>query len=461
VLFFAPFWALIASSRAAADPPTQPLTVEAAVAYAVAHHPAVDTARAQEQVQNAQVDLARTALLPQAGLVAQLNRGTDNVVPGSSFLMPGIPSMSGAARGRDFTGGEFGSALGVWAAWGFTDLPRRMAITDMTLAQAREAQAATAARALIVGYEAADLFVTVITAMEIVRASEVALERTRVFAGVVHVLVGQQLRPGADEARADAEVALAEAQLATAQQMVDVSNARFATALGVPGETLHIDPGGLLTNSPVAVANSIAEHPELRRADAAIEAARAQVRAVGWEYLPRVDGVASLWGRGSGYFPGGANLGAAQGLVPDAPNWAAGIVVSWPVMEMFATRARDRIATSQVHVAQSRRREVEQALSGQLAEASAILEGARRVALTTGRAVVAARAGDEQARARYNAGLSSVVDVADAQRVLTSAEVQDINARLAVRRAQLLVARATGDLTPFLLEADGASSRGR
>jgi hypothetical protein len=47
------------------------------------------------------------------------------------------------------------------------------------------------------------------------------------------------------------------------------------------------------------------------------------------------------------------------------------------------------------------------------------------------------------------------VEVADAERLLTQAEVNDAVARLQVLRADLLVARAAGDLEPFLARVRG------
>ena len=62
----------------------------------------------------------------------------------------------------------------------------------------------------------------------------------------------------------------------------------------------------------------------------------------------------------------------------------------------------------------------------------------------------AATAGESQARARYQNGLASVVEVAEAERLLAQAEADDAVARLGVWRALLAAAQARGDLTPFL-----------
>ena len=56
----------------------------------------------------------------------------------------------------------------------------------------------------------------------------------------------------------------------------------------------------------------------------------------------------------------------------------------------------------------------------------------------------------KRARARYDSGLATITEVADATRVLAQAEADDAIARLGVWRALLAVAQVHGDLTPFI-----------
>jgi outer membrane protein TolC len=66
--------------------------------------------------------------------------------------------------------------------------------------------------------------------------------------------------------------------------------------------------------------------------------------------------------------------------------------------------------------------------------------------------VAAARDAAVQATARYSAGLANIDSVAEAQRLLTQAEIDDALARLAVWRSLLAIATAAGDIRPFLAE---------
>lgn len=66
---------------------------------------------------------------------------------------------------------------------------------------------------------------------------------------------------------------------------------------------------------------------------------------------------------------------------------------------------------------------------------------------------MAARTTLQQATARYEAELATIDQVADAQRLLVQAEIDDALARLSVWRGLLGVAAAAGDIQPFLVEA--------
>jgi outer membrane protein TolC len=185
-----------------------------------------------------------------------------------------------------------------------------------------------------------------------------------------------------------------------------------------------------------------------------VAAARARQHSVSLEYLPRLELLGALWVRGSGYFPNGNSAPPGNGLVPDTPNWAAGVALTWPVLETVAIRARTQAEAANVKINSARLEDLAQLIDAQLLGASAVLDAARRIAAETPVAVSAARAAETQATARYRSGLASVLEVAEAERLLTEAEIQDAEARLGVWSALLLVSRAAGDIGPFLAEAE-------
>jgi len=117
---------------------------------------------------------------------------------------------------------------------------------------------------------------------------------------------------------------------------------------------------------------------------------------------------------------------------------------------MFSLRERTRIEAHTERAELATYDRIVQELSTQAEQARAEMEGARRVAEHTPIQLQAARVLEQQSRARYDAGLATIVEVADAQRLLLQAEVGDVVARLGVWRALLADAAAKGDLSELL-----------
>ena len=83
-----------------------------------------------------------------------------------------------------------------------------------------------------------------------------------------------------------------------------------------------------------------------------------------------------------------------------------------------------------------------------------MVQAARAIAANIPVQLAAAQQSESQARARYQAGLANIVEVADAQSLLAQAEVQDQLARIDVWRALLAQSVAHGTLAPFLAAAN-------
>jgi outer membrane protein TolC len=438
-----------------ADADAQPLTIDQAVDFALAHHPALQAETSVEGVKRAQVGVGRAGYLPSVDLSLQMNGGSGNVLRGSLYSMPGIPQVSGPPVGRSFEDAALGTVIGIGARWDALGLVQKMAQVDTLLADAAQAHAAVDARRLAIAFAASDQFIDVVSRAETVRSARATVERARVFDTIVEALTREELRPGADASRAQAELALAMTQLIRAEAIEAVSRTELSRALGIAGTPVEIAPGSLLA-PPAGIAEAKTKNPLVVEAEAAESAARARKHAVDLAYLPRLDLFASLWIRGSGLTSGPLPPSPGDGIVPNTPNWLLGLMLSWPALEVVAIRARSRVEAEQVKVADARKREVLQVVQTQVAEAHQILDAARKEAANTPIALNAARAAEAQATARYRAGLATVVEVAEAQRLLAQAEIDDAVARLNVRRAELLLARAIGDLRPFLDSVRGA-----
>jgi outer membrane protein TolC len=337
-----------------------------------------------------------------------------------------------------------------------TSIIREAAQVDFALAGTAQARAETSLRRLEVAFGAADGFLVLLEARETVRAASAGVERGRIFTTIVKSLVAQDLRPGVDGARADAEVAIAETDLARAEQNELESRAGFVQALGDASSQFEPAPGGLLAAADDRLLpDRIGEHPLVREAEAGVLKSERAESVTKLEYLPRVQIMGALWLRGSGLYGS-----PADGIAPDIPNWAVGATVSWSILDIPGTDARSHAARAEHAASLAHRDEAALAIASEMQRAVAARKGALAVLKTTPTALASAGQAEEQALARYRSALSQAVEVADAERLLTQAEVNDALARLQVLRAELLVARASGDLEPFLARARrGGSER--
>jgi outer membrane protein TolC len=305
-------------------------------------------------------------------------------------------------------------------------------------------------------------YMTLLAAEQTVRAAEADVARRQEFLKSVHVLVDNQLRPGADASRADADFARARVSLARAQQQEAISRAFLADILGIADSRVEIEESGLRGGTPGSSpeASRRAANPAAKVQQARVDESRSQVHILDRSYYPKLYLQSLVAGRGSGVDPTGKFVGGTEGLAPDRSNWATGVMVTFPVFDIFELRSKKDIESANERAEEARYDQTLQDLTGQLRKAQASLEGARKVAENTPLEREAAHSTETQVRARYQAGLATLVDVSDAESLLVQSEIDDALARLAVWQNLASVAAAQGDLGPFLQSLPGTPQGG-
>jgi outer membrane protein TolC len=410
--------------------PPAPVTIEQAVAAALQRYPAVRVSEAGVRTAAAGIQLARTAYLPQLNAIAGANRATRNNVFGLLLPTQILAPVTGPVLGTN----------SLASAWGSTGRAR--------------AQAAVLRTRLDVATLAADSVLTVIAAEQTVSAAQAAVERSRELQRITDALVRAELRPGAESSLARAEQAAAQAQLIRARQAVAEAKVALAALLGSDPQSLSVSAGKLLAapEQPTS-AGDLTANPAAREAGEAVNESEARLRALDRAYFPRFTLQGTVYSRGTGAHPDGSLLGGANGLAPNVQNWAAGFTVTFPVFDFAGIRARKSAETARLDAERGRYQQVLIDLGSRRAQALAAYDGAVQLSQTAPLATAAARAAVEQASARYRSGLGTALEVAEAQRRLAQAEIDDNLARLTIWRAGLAVFAAQGDITPWVNEA--------
>src|SRR5438105_10774966 len=201
--------------------PATPMSIGQAVDSAVKNYPAVFVSQEQVSAAASGIDLARTAYLPRVDSLAQFNRATRNNVLGLLFPQGVIPSISGPMLGTNSTDSVWGSAIGGLVTWEPFDFGLRRAGVAAATASKTRSEAALKRTQFDVAAAAADAYLTLAAAQETVRAAQAGVDRADVLVRSVRALVDAQLRPGAELSRAEAELAVAQTQVARSQQATE------------------------------------------------------------------------------------------------------------------------------------------------------------------------------------------------------------------------------------------------
>jgi outer membrane protein len=448
---------LLLAARAVLCAQQAPLTIQQAVENALRNYPAIRVSQEQINAASAGIQLARTSYLPRVDLLAQANRATRNNVFGLLLPQSVIPSMSGPVIGTNNFGTAWGSAAGVLLSWEPFDFGLRRANVAAASAVRSEAEATLQRTRYDVAVATADAYLTLDAAEETVRAALAGVDRAEVILRTINALANAGLRPGADAARAQAELAAARTQWIQAKTATEVARATVSQFTGTEPAQITLAAPKLLQLPPeqdaAAAPSNFAANPIAAEQDAAAERAKAELRALERSYFPRFSLQGSAYARGTGAELNGALLGGLNGLAPSVQNYALGFTVTFPAMDLPAIQAREAMQSASVRAQAARSQQIAVELRARWNAATARLRGAREVASNTPVQVSAARAAVQQATARYQAGLANIDDLAEAQRLLTQAEIDDALARLSVWRGLLEIATVAGDLQPFLVQA--------
>jgi outer membrane protein TolC len=449
--------------QSSVKPPESPLTLDQAVDFALANYPAVRASIERALASKQGVSLSRTTYLPRADLLWQSNRATQNNIFGLLLPQSVISPITGPVLSSTSDRGAWGSAAGVLVSWEPFDFGYRGANVDVAKAAQGRATAELSLTKLDVAGAVGDAFLRLAAAQQQVKAAQADVDRRQVLSTSVHALVKEELRPGADASRADAELAAAKIQLIRAQEVGRESEATFGELLGVAGTKVAINADSLLATSPTSYASQapLTDHPAALVANSTLFETKAREKVLSKSYYPRFNLQGTFFGRGSGANADGTFATGTDGLDLMRRNWAVGLTATFSVLDFPSLHFKKQIERSNERALRAEYDKTLQTLTAQSERAKAAYDSAVLISQNTPVELEAARLGETQANARYQAALAPIVEVAEAQRLLLQAEIEDNLARLTVWRASLGEALAQGDLQPFLELARKRASGGQ
>ncbi|HEV3154965.1 MAG TPA: TolC family protein [Candidatus Baltobacteraceae bacterium] len=414
-----------ATQRPVAGVPQQ-ITLNQAIAIAVAKSPVLAAARANRQLTQIPVQLARTAILPNVS-------GTATLTQSRRF---------GNAAGTSTTG-TTGSVGNSFVSKGLNASLRQLIYDGgRVIAQIHQAKANAVAGAdtyernlQTLAFNVAQAYYNVLQANATTQLDVQVVNQNVVQENLVRA----QLQAGTAS-----RVDLATAQLPTAQARVALvrQQGTALAAVAAFAETLGLDPDALVmpqstaaavqTSSAVpilsydqAVTRALALRPDYHSSQEAVLAAQYNLQFQRSGLFPSLNGTAS-YGTNSTNVAGGAF----------GPSDSVGLTLSIPVWDQGVTRAQTETAQAQLDLANAElsqtrltvETDVRQALVGLVSAQAAVAQAQAELA----KAQEILRA----TQAQYRAGVTTLPLLLNAQVGLTQAQTDQVNALFGLRQAE-------------------------
>ena len=413
--------------------PACALTLEAALAAAAHHNPTLESSRAAARARHEGVPLALSAWLPTiqaSGSYTRNDRAARIAADGGQTTR----SWELSYNQNLYRGGADSAAL-------------RRAGAEVTRSHAEVED--TEQRVFL---QAATAYVDVIRARRTVALRETSLAAfaARVDEIEAQFAVGDRTR--ADLAQAQAEQEIAVADLAVAKADFEVRQRRFERLVGLAPHDLApaTPPAGLPATLDAALALAVTDHPSVRIAGHALDAAGHTVEAVTGEFRPRLD----LTGQLARRWQSGAGFG---GFADDTRDASVTLRATLPLVQAAGGEARLRQAIQVRAQYRSNLLAAQRDAAERTTVAWHDLHVARQRRAALEAAVAASRVALDGIRREAAVGERTMREVLDSERSLVSRQVQMLAAeRDVVVRAYTLLA-AVGALTARQLALPGVA----
>jgi outer membrane protein TolC len=430
---------------------TPSYSLDEALVFARDHQPAVRRARAELAALESEAKVPRARWFPHLGATLQLLYGSTNNTTASYLGVRDVDlPRIGATRSNPAT--DWTPSASTLAAltldqqiYDFGRTAAQAALADSLVALGRAGADEVALDVLLAVEET---FHGVLAAREVLRATEDALARAQAHRDYAQSGVRSGLHAPIELTRAQADVAQLEVNRVRAQAGLRVARAALAAAMG--SDALEVDvreappPARAAPAFDEALRQVATRNPAVAAALARVEAQHQLARAVVREMAPVLFASATLSGRAGGAAPSSGGVPYGEGWLPDVGNWHIGLVLQWNLFDA-AVLARRAAAQAREDAARADLDLVRNRLTLAAQRAWIDLDTAEKALPGLEQALTAAQANQAQADARFRAGLGTVVELADAEALLTHAQLELAVGRFTVAQARAALGRVLGE----------------
>lgn len=403
----------------------QVLTLSEAEQMALRTHPALQSSQFNAEAAQQVVTETRAATLP---------------------TIFGSVTGAGALSGSRLAAGVLNNpiiydrlASGVTVSQLVTDFGRTKNLVESSKlrAQAANQNAETTREQIILGVQRS--YFTVERAQAVLRVASQTVQARQLVADQVRALAESKLKSQLDLSFANVNLAGAKLDLADAQNNLQSALAELSSALGLPSlQTFQLAEEPLPSDLPKdlkdLIDTAVRQRPELASLRAELGAAEHFAVAERDLNHPTISALGSV-----GYIPTGqAALGDRYG--------AAGVNINIPIFNGRLFHARQTEAELRAKAVAQNVKDLENRVARDLRIAYLNAVNANERLGLTAQLLEQAKLGLDLAQARYNLGLSSIVELSQAQLNETSAEIASTSAKYDYQTQRAILAYQAGSI---------------
>ena len=416
-------WPLLATGA------EEPLTIEKTIRMVRENNPALKAAADDVQAADARITQSRSAYFPQISVSA----GYTYLDPGSEMSFFGSPMLK-------FMPNDNYEAK-VTAKATLFDFGKRGSTVDLAKTGKRTAEHTLELSRRELSFQAVQLFYGILFIRESITVEQkeiAALSKALDF-------TTKRYKTGA-ATRFD--VLSTEVRIAAAKsKMLDLNHELLRQELTLRrltgiADNLPLNIQGTFAITPAAHENNglvnraLEQRIEMQLANDHEHAARQRRSIAMKDGLPVVSGSASY--------------GVTNGLMPDIneirENFVGSLHLEVPLFSGFKTSAERQEATALMHAAANRKFDTQQQVKSDVEETAHALETASEKITTTEVQVQQAKLAAEHARARYENGMATALDLLNTEASLSQAELAKLQAGYAYVINNYTLKRATGEI---------------
>ncbi|MBS1559053.1 MAG: TolC family protein [Bacteroidetes bacterium] len=441
----------------------QLIDLKQALSIARENYPSLRMKLAEAEAAKYAVSASATNYLPSLVVQSQVVNGTSNQVRGVFFPNEGMAiPVSGGIKPNGYTAtSTWGSYATGFVRWNVYNFGKVKAGVDAAKAESVSAQADYANEVFQQQIKVGDAYLMALTSRSIEASQRVNLYRVRELREVITAYVKSGLKAGVDSSLVKAEYSKALLLYLDAKRSATEQEVYLKEQMGIKvGQPILLDTINYSTRQPNLIQpnSEFSKNPRLLYYKSIVDFNDAKVKAISKRELPAISLLGATWARGSGIQDGVAANGDfiynksfsnGVGFRPYL-DWFFGVSTIWNITNSYRNTREAKAQRQLTTMAQERYNEetlkIESEVERTRLRYTAALEVARQAPVQRD----AAQDAYQQALARYNAGLTTILELTQTFALLNRAEVDLAIAQGNVWRAVNLYAAATGNLDIFI-----------